>query len=141
VTFVVSDCRWRPTRLKSIAIGSFLATVTPGFNAETRAAIASPPPKRAHDFREAVVAVRHGNRRLLQATAESHVDDAEHGGAIVADSEHRVDWLVKVAHSGQAVIRMRALTIHIAIARSVLDADQWSALRFLRRNAILESTS
>ena len=30
--------------------------------------------------------------------------------AIAAGSEHRVDWRVKVAHEGQAVIRMKALT-------------------------------
>ena len=29
---------------------------------------------------------------------------------IAAGSEHRVDWRVKVAHEGQAVIRMKALT-------------------------------
>ncbi len=36
--------------------------------------------------------------------------DAAQTVEIAAGSEHRVDWRVKVAHEGQAVIRMKALT-------------------------------
>ena len=40
-------------------------------------------------FREAVVAVHHANWRLLQAAAESYLDDSEHAGFIVAGKFHR----------------------------------------------------
>ncbi len=41
------------------------------------------------EFREAVVVVHAGNWRLLQAAAESYLDDAHHGGCIVAGKFER----------------------------------------------------
>ena len=40
-------------------------------------------------FREAVIAVHHANWRLLQAAAESYLNDSQHGGTLIAGKFHR----------------------------------------------------
>ncbi len=46
----------------------------------------------------------------LDGSVLEPMDETSRTVEIAAGSEHRVDWRVKVAHEGQAVIRMKALT-------------------------------
>jgi alpha-2-macroglobulin len=56
---------------------------------------------------KAVQVVLEFDGSVLQPMSE---DALTQSVSIVAGSEHRVDWRVKVAHEGQAIIRMKALT-------------------------------
>ena len=84
-------------------------------------------------FREAVVAVHQGNWRLLQAAAESYLNDAQHFGFIVAGKFQRGQHRGGGRHVGSYERdRSRALQLLVqGLDRARTDPDRGAAGRYL----------
>src|SRR5262249_41340003 len=82
-------------------------------------------------FREAVIAVHKDNWRLLQAAAESYLDDAQHFGVLVAGNFQRGLYTGHLVGSEQRD-RSRALQLLVlGLDRARSDPDRAGAGRYL----------